>query len=180
MVDIYKHTCIITGKSYIGYSKHGITKRWKAHVVNALKYNAKTHFHNAIRKYLPESFTHEILYQTNSTIEAQSVEKFYISWYNSLSNGYNMTNGGDGGNTNGGKTLGPRPSVAGSNNPFFGKSHSPELIKQITTNSKITKSKNPEKYKGWCHTEECKLAMSNNRTSNPKYALPHSQETKKK
>ena len=53
---IYKATCSITGKSYIGQTIH-YEQRIKEH----LKTKDGSHFHNALAKYGPDAFTWEIL-----------------------------------------------------------------------------------------------------------------------
>lgn len=56
-------------------------------------------FHRAIRKYGVCNFVAEQIDSSNSEEELNKLEKFYISKFNSAELGYNMTNGGDGGNT---------------------------------------------------------------------------------
>ena len=65
--DIYKATCKVNGKIYIGQAnkfqgklsdKWGYIKRWKSHVYEALhsKSDHCSLLNNAIRKYGPENF----------------------------------------------------------------------------------------------------------------------------
>lgn len=96
MYEIYKHTNQLNNKSYIGLTKNGWENRLQGHIKNA-KNGAKTHFANAIRKYGVEKFSSEIIAKCDSKIEANSIERFYISWFDSQENGYNMTPGGEGG-----------------------------------------------------------------------------------
>ena len=59
---IYKSTCVITNKSYIGQTTTFLGNRKGIHKHNALyKNDIKNHFHNAIRKYGWENFTWEII-----------------------------------------------------------------------------------------------------------------------
>ena len=62
---IYCHTHISTGRRYIGLTSQTMEKRWKNHI-NAAKNskNGRWHFPNAIRKYGPDAFTHEVLAQS--------------------------------------------------------------------------------------------------------------------
>ena len=184
MMEIYKHTSP-TLKYYIGYSKKGMEMRWKEHVASATK-NSITHFSNAIRKYGPDNFRHEILAEAETKIEALDIERFYIAWFQSNNNhyGYNMTKGGVGGDT------------------MSGRNHSEETKQKMRENNGM-KGKtlldfmSQEKYEEWRqkikeagfkrrgkprapHTEETKKRMSEDRKGNPKYALFHSEETKHK
>lgn len=95
---IYRH--VLNGKSYIGYTKQSLEKRLKQHVTAAAK-GSKTHFANAIRKYGAENIASECLesISTSDASVAQEREKFWIKYYNSIQDGYNLTEGGDGGNT---------------------------------------------------------------------------------
>lgn len=51
--------------------------------------------HNAIRKYGKENFTVEIIHKCDTHQELDSLERYYISKYDTLNNGYNMTEGGE-------------------------------------------------------------------------------------
>lgn len=100
VILIYKHTNTISGKCYIGKTKHSIENRWKSHVSVALK-GAKFHLSRAIRKYPLDSWIHEILEQVDTDELANVSESKWIHHFSSNDNdlGYNMTVGGDGGQT---------------------------------------------------------------------------------
>lgn len=53
----------------------------------------------SIKKYGIENFIFEIIDIANSKIELNDKEIFFINNYNSVKEGYNVTNGGDGGDT---------------------------------------------------------------------------------
>jgi len=99
---IYKHTCSINNKSYIGLTTLTLHRRLKEHL-KQVRFGSKYHFHNAIRKYGIETFTSEIL--EDNIIDKEILKQREIYWikhYNTfLGEGYNMTDGGDG--CNGGK-----------------------------------------------------------------------------
>ncbi len=95
MIDIYKHTSKTSGKSYIGYTTNGIDKRWRNHCNNSQKVSNR-HFHNAIRKYGEEDFTHEIIVRCSDIEIAKKAEISCIDYYDTYNNGYNMTKGGEG------------------------------------------------------------------------------------
>lgn len=94
MYYVYKHT--LNGKNYIGFTGLNLEKRLKKHMNNS-KNGIDTHFYRAIRKYGVEEIKSEVLYETDSFNEALEMERYFISKYDSYKNGYNMTNGGDGG-----------------------------------------------------------------------------------
>lgn len=148
MPIVYKLTCSNTGKSYIGYSKLTIKERWKAHCKKARKGCAGKLF-RAIRKHGEDTFTLDVLAEVPSKAEALRLEVMFIASYDTVKHGYNITLGGEGGNTSPAPRnkkwnqhisdslrgvaksaqhrehmKGPRPSVAGKNNPFFSKTHS--------------------------------------------------------
>jgi len=88
---IYKTTNLINGKIYIGKDKHNNPKYLGSG--KSLQY--------AIKKYGSENFKKEILEYCNSEEQLCQCEIKWINLYNSMdrSIGYNMTEGGKGGNT---------------------------------------------------------------------------------
>lgn len=95
---IYKYTCNITGKSYIGQTSQHIKQRWNEHKSRSFCPKNKQHnyhFHNAIRKYGASTWTHEILFTTNNKSIVSESEIFLISYYDTFYNGYNSTTGGE-------------------------------------------------------------------------------------
>lgn len=97
MVGIYKITNNINNKVYIGQSSD-IHRRWTTH--RAIAFNETDHSYNnplyrAIRKYGLENFSFDILEEC-SVNELNEKEKYWIKYYNSFFEGYNLTLGGDG------------------------------------------------------------------------------------
>jgi group I intron endonuclease len=104
---VYKHTCLVTGKSYVGITpKRAIPtltpeelmlRRWKSHLQSAKK-GSTLIFHRAITKYGSESFTHAILEVCDSLTHVLQREIFWINECKTLvdDGGYNMTRGGEG------------------------------------------------------------------------------------
>lgn len=90
---VYKHTNLINGKIYIGITKHGNCpeKRWK----NGFGYEYNEKFFLDIIKYGWNNFSHEILNENLNQTEAETLEKTYIKKYNSISDGYNNSPGGN-------------------------------------------------------------------------------------
>ena len=185
---IYKHTCKINNKSYIGLTCQRIYKRWQ----NGLGYNATDQiFGRAVKKYGWENFEHEILDSDLTFEQANEREKYWIAYYHTyindpLCNGYNMTAGGAG--TAGhacsdetkqkiskahlGKHLTPlhrqhiKEATTGKNNPFYGKHHTDETkekIRQKALGRKVsdeTKEKISKSSTGRIVSDETKQLLS--------------------
>ena len=97
---IYKITNLINNKVYIGKTTKTIEWRFKKHCYDAKKNpNTKNHFHRALLKYGPENFIIEQIDSADTKIALNEKEQYWINYYRSIINGYNMTPGGDGGNT---------------------------------------------------------------------------------
>lgn len=79
---IYKITNKINGKSYIGQA-FDYKKRWKEHI------NHKAYaIGAALELYGVENFDFSIIEYTNNYNDR---EKYYIKYYNTFRNGYNLT-----------------------------------------------------------------------------------------
>lgn len=96
---IYKLTCTITGKVYIGKTID-INRRMAQHSKITSKYSH--HLANAIKKYGIDNFKEEIIFEVEAEDRAvlnttlSNAEKSYIEQYDSYRNGYNSTIGGEG------------------------------------------------------------------------------------
>lgn len=107
------------------------------------------HFHSAIKKYGPESFSWEILCECLSKDELDEKEKYYIKKYDTIGpKGYNLTVGGEG---------------------SWGFKHSRETIKKLSDMNKgkvvteETRKKMSNSFTGRKHSEETKRKMSESR-----------------
>lgn len=98
---IYKITNKENGKMYIGQTIRSVEDRWKRHKNDALNNILDTHFARAIRYYGPDAFTVEIIDTATTQQELTAKESYWISWYDSVNNGYNETSAESkcGGNT---------------------------------------------------------------------------------
>lgn len=98
MIGIYKITCKVNKKIYIGQSLN-VENRYKAHVNNHtnknLKDDYKTKFYRALRKHGIENFTFEIIEVVEDPTQLNQREAYWIKYYDSFKNGYNSTPGGD-------------------------------------------------------------------------------------
>ena len=91
---VYKHTSP-SGKVYVGQTRQKIlNKRWRNG--NIYGYCHMSIFRKAIDKYGWDNFTHEIIKDGLTKIEADECEKYWIKYYKELNISYNVSNGGDG------------------------------------------------------------------------------------
>lgn len=141
---IYQILNSITHDFYIGKTKKDINRRLKEHIYKA-RNNIQTHFYRAIRKYGEQNFSIILLEKTNKKL--LNIKE--IQWIKKLKPKYNMTKGGDGGET---KCLSKKQKLhlskkySGSGNPMWGKfgKKNPNFGQKRGPNIKISKAlKNP-------------------------------------
>lgn len=87
---IYMHTNTLNDKKYIGQTVLKLEERWR----KGNGYINQPKFYRAIKKYGWEVFKHTILEICNSREEANLREQYWIDYYNSIKNGYNVSQGG--------------------------------------------------------------------------------------
>lgn len=94
---IYCHTCMVTGKKYVGLTKKTMEQRWLQHVSFAKAgRRGPPAFHAAIRKHGIEDWVHDVLDVVNSLDDANASEIRCIEQLRTLSpDGYNVSKGGD-------------------------------------------------------------------------------------
>ena len=86
---VYQHTNLNNGKKYIGITQRPVKSRWSRG--NGYKANEK--FYKDIQKYgWDDGFSHEIIKDNLSYKDARNLEKYYITKYDTVSNGYNNSN----------------------------------------------------------------------------------------
>lgn len=86
---VYIHTNLINGKKYVGITQQAEKERWS----NGNGYRENKKFYKDIQKYgWNDGFSHEIIKENISYKEARTLEKFYISKYDSALEGYNNYN----------------------------------------------------------------------------------------
>lgn len=86
---VYRHI-FPNGKSYIGIT-NDVCRRWR----NGKGYVGQGKIGNAIDKYGWHTIKHEILADSVTIEEARELEKYYIHIFDTISNGYNISIGGD-------------------------------------------------------------------------------------
>ena len=92
LCSIYKITNQINGKVYIGQTWVGIKKRFRVH--KQPSYRGCLKLHSAFEKHGRDNFTIELITLTGTQETADHLEKYFISKYDSISNGYNIREGG--------------------------------------------------------------------------------------
>src|ERR1700721_37675 len=92
--EVYVHTNIVNGKSYVGQTTQGVAARWEGHV----KERRNRAFSRAIRKYGVDSFEHRVLVVARSQEQLDNLEKVWIILLQTkVPLGYNLTCGGEAG-----------------------------------------------------------------------------------
>lgn len=91
---VYKHISP-SGKIYIGQTNSSIEKRAGR---DGVLYKPNIYFYKAIQKYGWDNIEHIVVCDNISKKEADWLEKYLISYYNTMDSryGYNLTKGGDG------------------------------------------------------------------------------------
>ena len=89
---IYKAKNTINKKVYIGQTVKNLDYRKQGHI-NSAKRDSNFHFHNALRKYGFDNFEWGILEKVNYVKELDIREDYWINYYNSVEEGYNMVEG---------------------------------------------------------------------------------------
>ena len=84
-------------KAYVGKTTQKIEDRFYQHIKKALSSKDNNKFYNAIRKYGPDNFFIEIVQYCLDEDSLNITEKEIIKNLDSFNNGYNSTEGGDGG-----------------------------------------------------------------------------------
>lgn len=97
---IYKTTNNVNGKMYIGKRTYDKDGKWATYLGSGIL------IRRAIQKYGEENFSRDILQVCKDKDELNSSEKYWIDYYNATQSDmfYNISSGGDGGNTIAGYT----------------------------------------------------------------------------
>ena len=159
---VYKHTCTITGKSYVGQTKNLIQR-----TVNHKNPNSRCFaFRNAIQKYGWDAFTTEVLAEGLTIEKANDLESQFIARHNTLiPQGYNLTTGG----LNRVVTEETKKKLR-----KLWKNRSPELVERMHVNriglkrTQEQKQRMSRAQKGRVHSEETKQKMSASHIGKPK------------
>ena len=94
---VYKLTCGVSGKSYVGITARALDTRWLEHCARARQgIRQGSRLYDAMRKYGVETFTREVIGTADTQDEARSLEKAFILQLGTFQNGYNANEGGHG------------------------------------------------------------------------------------
>lgn len=110
------------GKSYIGATRKTPEERLARHIYQS-KIDSNRKVYQAIRLFGTDDLKIHVLFHSNEIDFNDLLEKerYFISKYNSIEEGYNTTHGGEGGKLN-----------LGKDNHFYGKHHSEETKKKLS------------------------------------------------
>lgn len=90
---IYKIWNEENDKVYIGETLQALESRWQEHLYSSKTLD--THLYRAMRKYGTDKFHIEVVEQVSND-KLYEREKYWIQYYDSVSNGYNIRYGGEG------------------------------------------------------------------------------------
>lgn len=153
---IYKVTNKVNEKCYIGQTSQSLTRRKNSHRSESKNTRYKSIFHAALKKYKEESFDWEILCECDDLKELNDKEIYYIEYYDTYNNGYNLTLGG-GGSTGFKHSEETKNKLSflhkGKKSYWYGKHHSNETKIKI---SKAISGKNHYNYGRTFSEETCR------------------------
>lgn len=139
---VYKATCTVSNKVYVGKTVHTLEHRRASHFFHS-QHGTGYVFQKAISKYGKESFIWEELFQSDDNTLLLAKEMEFIAQYDCVTpNGYNLTKGGEG-------TLGyvfteaQRAGMSNTQKAIFEKS--PERLVQKSLQMKEFYQKHPER-----------------------------------
>lgn len=99
MYTVYKITNKINNKKYIGITTKSIEERFKKHISAMNEKTNQIPIRSAMKEFGKDNFTIKEILITDCKEKALNLEKFYIKFYDSINNGYNIAFGGKGGDT---------------------------------------------------------------------------------
>lgn len=173
---VYRATNKTNGKQYIGYTTKTLDERIKNHTYKSKCMTDKSYFYlfkQALRKYGIDNFEWDILEQCSSKEECCIKEIYYINQYNTISpNGYNLTEGGNGGI----QSEETRKKISDSVKEYWKNNRDLHFWKTITSETRSEWSKKSwitKKEKGYIkpsysHKDESKSKMSSTKNSKNK------------
>lgn len=168
---IYKITCLVNKKLYIGQTIRSLKARWASHISDSGCKNSTSKLHRAIKRYGSDQFEIEIIEECIDQEALDSKEVYWIDHYKSISQGYNILSGGKSG--------------------FTGFNHTEKAKKRISTAlkgrvvSEETRKKHSERIKAQGGIPNFELGRQRFRervkeTGSPKKGISVSEDQKKK
>lgn len=93
---IYLVTNTINGKQYVGFTSGTLKNRRRGHKKAAMR-GRPTAIAHAIRKYGIDAFDWDVIFEHDDVQWTKNtMEPYFIEWYNTYEDGYNLTLGGEG------------------------------------------------------------------------------------
>lgn len=173
MYRVYLITNLVNNKKYVGITHNTIEHRFDQHIQKSRCKRGTWILHRALRKYGKENFKIELLEDNISKQQITERENYYICFYDTYNNGYNMTLGGAG--ISGYKH--PKGFVKSYINKIItpernakiskalkGKSFDEEHKKKLSNSMKEFHKTHDNSFKGKHHTQETKEKISSNNT----------------
>ena len=167
---IYRWVNLINGKGYTGKTKRSIEERERDRWIN--KKDSKL-LKRAVAKYGIENFRRDIIEEGITDPEyLNEREKYWIAYFDDFHNGYNQTEGGDGG------------SPSGERHPNYGRKWSEDVRKRMSEGSKgqqgLKGEQNPMYGKGHLIEGEKNWMYGRTGEQNPNYGNKWSEEQRQK
>ena len=194
--EIYRITNTLNGKAYIGQTSKTVDARFREHVYTAFNTQSDWHFAKALRKYPLTAWKVEVIDFAFSQAEAFEKEQSLIEQFDTLTNGYNSTNGGEGA---AGYKWTPEQRQRASDNAYVRTDAHRENQRQVLTaaQAKIVQTRQTDDYRaaqrernlgeknpmfGKTHPPEriAQISQQMSGESNPFYGRQHTEETKQK
>lgn len=95
-VLVYKLTCGVSGKAYVGITARALDTRWLEHCQRARQGQRNSRLYDAMRKYGLDAFSREVIATADTEDEARSLERAFILELRTYESGYNANEGGCG------------------------------------------------------------------------------------
>jgi len=151
----------MNSKLYVGKTIHSYRKRKREHKSAARK-DSKTAFHCALRKYGSHNFSGMVLFETDDPEELDELEMMTIDFLRTVApNGYNLTEGGEGGRLSDETKEKVRQSKLGKPRPDMISNQWNRGRRRVGwKHTKETIEKNRQSQLGKKHSEETKQKMS--------------------
>ena len=186
---IYLITNKINGKQYVGQTSKSLDARWKDHVQIRFRPSC-SYLHSAIDKYGPDNFLVEILVTVQTKEEMNFYERALIKALGTKApDGYNLTDGGDGGAGYVFTDEQRRKVSEGQRGRKMSQKAREKLLERNKGNTFSSGVKMPEEHRlkliaintGSKASEETRAKMSESRKGNKNaLGMKHSEETKRK
>ena len=153
---------VASNRRYIGLTSRTMDRRWAQHVVQARSSKGgRWHFPNAVRKYGPKGFSHQVLGIYPTLEKGNWFEKFWIFMFDTTNpeKGFNLSTGG-----------GSRPHPI-KKNPWYDPAYRQRSIKAAKLRANTPRLHailvaNGKKSKGRVHSASTRLKLRRSNKSN--------------